>query len=237
MSTNLEALERVARRLGPLKDAVVFVGGAVTELLVTDPGAPEPRVTVDVDAVVDVTTRSEYYRLANALRAAGFSEDRSEDAPLCRWVVEGDKVDLMPPDQEILGFSNRWYSTALASASVIRLPQGTEVRVVTAPLFVATKLEAFAGRGRKDFAGSHDIEDFIAVVDGRPELVDEIRGAPVEVRSYIAERVGTYLSASAFLDAIPGHLPPDDANQRRAPLLIQRLTALAATEKSPSVIQ
>jgi hypothetical protein len=235
MSTNLEALERVAKRLGPLKDALVFVGGAVTEILVTDPGAPEPRITLDIDAVVEARTRREYYGFADKLRAAGFSEDRSEGAPLCRWVVDGVKVDLMPPDEEVLGFSNRWYSAALANASVICLQQGTKIRVVTAPYFVATKLEAFAGRGRNDFTASHDIEDIIAVVDGRPELVQEILSAPADVRRHVSEQIRSYLDTSAFLDAISGHLPPDDASQRRAPLVIQRLQALAAADKTPSI--
>jgi hypothetical protein len=205
----------------------------VTEILVTDPGAPEPRVTLDIDAVVEVTTRREYYGFADKLHAAGFSEDRSEGAPLCRWLVDGAKVDLMPPDEAVLGFSNRWYSVALANASVICLPHGTQVRVVTAPYFVATKLEAFAGRGRNDFTASHDIEDFIAVVDGRPELLQEIRSAPDDVRRYVSEQIRSYLDTSTFLDAIPGHLPPDDASQRRAPLLIQRLTALADASEAP----
>ena len=229
MSANLDTLERVALRLGPLNDEVVFVGGAVTELLVTDPGAPEPRMTGDIDAIVEVATRPQYYEFSAKLRAAGFSEDRSEDAPMCRWVVEGIKVDLMPLDEGILGFSNRWYSETIRSAVVRRLPGGTDIRVVTAPYFLATKLEAFAGRGAGDFAASHDLEDFIAVVDGRPELLDEVRNAPGDLRRYLSERIDRLLQADAFLDAVPGHLAPDEANQQRVPTVLESLRALAAT--------
>jgi hypothetical protein len=229
MSANLDTLERVARRLGPLKDAVVFVGGAVTELLVTDPGAPEPRMTGDVDAIVEVATRPEYYEFSAKLRAAGFSEDRSEGAPMCRWIVESVKVDLMPPDEEILGFSNRWYSETIRNAGVRRLPDGTDIRVVTAPYFLATKLEAFAGRGAGDYAASHDIEDIIAVIDGRPELLDEVRGAPGDLRQYLSERIALLLQTEAFLDAVPGHLAPDEANQQHAPIVLESLRSLAAT--------
>ncbi len=228
MSANLNMLERVARRLGPLKDDVVFVGGAVTELLVTDPGAPEPRPTGDIDAIIEVATRSGYYEFSVKLRAAGFSEDRSEGAPLCRWVVDGVKVDLMPPDEEILGFSNRWYSETMRNAVVRRLPGGTDVRLASAPYFLATKLEAFAGRGQGDFAASHDIEDFIAVVDGRPELVGEVRDATEDLKRYLAERVAHFLRTEAFLDSIPGHLPSDEASQERAPIVLERLNALSA---------
>jgi hypothetical protein len=33
--------------------------------------------------------------------------------------------------------------------------------MVTAPYFLATKIEAFYGRGKKDFLASHDMEDII----------------------------------------------------------------------------
>lgn len=226
MSANLDALERVAKRLGPLRDDVVFVGGAVTELLVTDPGAPQPRMTADIDGIVEVATAGEYYAFSDKLRAAGFALDRSEDAPVCRWVVDGIKVDLMPPDERIVGFANRWYVDTVRAAVMTRLPGGTEVRIVTAPYFLATKLEAFEGRGKGDYAASHDVEDFIAVVDGRPELCEEVMKAPLELRRYLSERVGGLLATGGFLDSIPGHLPPDDASQQRAPIVLERLRRL-----------
>src|ERR1700682_5225818 len=54
-------------------------------------------------------------------------------------------------------------------------PMIFEIRVVTAAFFVATKLEAFKGRGKGDFFGSRDLEDLISVVDGRATLVAEIQ--------------------------------------------------------------
>ena len=52
--------------------------------------------------------------------------------------------------------------------------------MVTAPVFLATKLEAFRGRGQGDFLFSHDLEDLMAVVDGRAALVEECRLSPPE---------------------------------------------------------
>jgi len=46
-------IEAVARALGPLVDEVVFVGGTIPALLITDPAAPRIRPTKDVDFVVD----------------------------------------------------------------------------------------------------------------------------------------------------------------------------------------
>lgn len=51
---------------------------------------------------------------------------------------------------------------------------------------MATKLEAFGGRGRGDFLGSHDLEDILTVFDGRAELPGEIAQAPANVRDHIA---------------------------------------------------
>jgi len=60
MNENIERLCLVARRLGPLRKQVVFLGGATTALLVTDPAAPAPRPTKDVDVIIEVGSRVEY---------------------------------------------------------------------------------------------------------------------------------------------------------------------------------
>lgn len=49
---NLAALRTIARALEPLADELVFVGGAVAGLLVTDPLAHAVRATDDVDDIV-----------------------------------------------------------------------------------------------------------------------------------------------------------------------------------------
>jgi hypothetical protein len=97
---------------------------------------------------------------------------------------------------------------------------------VTAPLFLATKLDAFSDRGHGDFLASHDLEDIITVVDGRPELVDEVHGGPPEVREYMRDRLANLLANEAFVTALPGHLPGDAGSQARLPLLLERLRSL-----------
>ena len=81
----------------------------MTSLLVTDEGAGVPRTTLDVDAIAEISFYAEYTVFGERLRALGLSEDTSEDAPLCRWVQSGTILDVMPLDEKILGFSNRWY--------------------------------------------------------------------------------------------------------------------------------
>src|SRR5215469_16664249 len=194
----------MARKLGPVLSEVAFVGGCATGLLVTDPAAAEPRVTYDVDVIVEVASYAEYARLSKRLRALGFSEDSSEGAPMCRWVCEGMKLDVMPTNEKILGFSNRWYATALRDAQELVI-EDLHMRVVTAPYFIGTKLEAFRGRGGGDFYASRDLEDIVAVVDGREHLLDEIKSAQSALRTYIAREFRKLLSTPQFVEALPGH--------------------------------
>lgn len=90
------------------------------------------------------------------------------------------------------------------------------------------KLEAFADRGKKDYLGSRDLEDVIAVADGRAELVGEIRAARNDVRSYIAMEIAKLCRAREFLDTLPGHLAPDSASQDRITAVLARLKEIAS---------
>jgi hypothetical protein len=195
-------------------------------LLVTDSGASGPRPTDDVDLIFDVPTRVAYYQLGEELRELGFQEAvADEDAPICRWIVDGVRTDIMPVDPSILGFTNVWYDGAEKWASVTTGPDG-DFRHLDGPHFCATKLEAFASRGAGDLY-HHDLEDFLAVVDGRVTLANEIERAPAELRNFIVAVVGDLFASERFLEALPGHLEGDDASQARLPLLIHRLRQIA----------
>ena len=124
----------------------------------------------------------------------------------------------MPVDEHILGFSNRWYPAAIETAQTINIA-GHDVRVVTPALFIATKLEAFHGRGGNDVIASHDLEDIMAVVDGRAEIVDDVAAAPTDVRDYIASELRALLDNRDFVEALGGFLLPDAASQGRRGLL------------------
>lgn len=222
-----EWVHTVAVRLGDLRDEVVFLGGATVGLLITDPAVAAVRPTKDVDVIVEVASWREYVPLQQRLRQKGFVEDTEEGAPLCRWTIEGIKVDVMPTSEEILGFTNRWYGPAMRNARSCQLTDTLSIRLVTAPYFVATKLEAFRGRGQGDYQLSHDLEDLVAVVDGRPEVVEEIAHAPVDLQDYLREGVGELVDDSSFLEALAGHLPGDAGSQQRLPILLDRIQLIA----------
>ena len=224
---NRQILEAAAKVLEPMLDEVVFVGGCVTGLLITDPAAEKVRPTTDVDVITEVSSYGEYGKLSERLREIGLVHDNSDGSPTCRWRYQALVIDVMPTDEKILGFASRWYTPAIASAQYVQLGD-TELQIIKPEYFVATKIEAFHGRGMGDYIGSHDLEDLMSVVDGRPELVDEIAGSAKDVRTHIATEIRGFLNSSAFRDALPGYLPPDDGSQARRAQLLERLERLTS---------
>jgi PilZ domain len=226
-SRNLELLTTAATRLEPLLDKLVFVGGCATEVLISDPAAADVRETYDVDVIVEIGSLLEYYEFGHRLQALGFSEDSSEEAPRCRWKHGQLKLDVMPTDERVLGLQSRWFKAAMESAEAIKLRNDLRIRIVKASYFIATKLDAFKDRGKNDYRGSHDLEDLIAVIDGRPALLEELRDSPVGLREYVSSEIGKLLQKTMFRDALPGYLLPDRISQARIGRLLTTLDEMS----------
>lgn len=146
---------------------------------------------------------------------------------LCRIGEESYKapsVNIDEPDPAAIPLIP--YPMAIDTAQHLDIA-GHRVRIVTPALFIATKLEAFHGRGGNDVFASHDLEDIITVVDGRPEIVDDVVTADPEVRAYISAEIGSLLKNPDFTEALAGFLLPDAASQARRAILEQRLVALS----------
>ena len=204
---------------------MVFAGGAATGLLVTDPAIPDVRPTIDVDVIVEVISHADYFRLQERLREKGFGESMEEEV-ICRWKYKEIILDVMPTDERILGFSNRWYAEAFRNAQDIVI-DGMTIKLIRAPYFLGTKLEAFSGRGKADYMASHDLEDLITVLDGRVEIVEEVQQSEEKIKRYLADQFKLLLEKDEFLDALPGHLPPDEASQQRLPIVENRMRQIA----------
>jgi len=215
----------VAPSLARLPWKVIYVGGSVTHLQLSDRTAMAPEGTDDVDIVVEITSPVVFrVDLAENLRAIGAREDTSEDAPLCRWILKGVTVDVLAPSAVPLGSTNSWYPLALETALTHILSDGTELLVIGPVAFVATKLEAFAGRGHGDCLSSKDVEDIIAVLDGRPEFPAELATANASVQAFIREGLRALLANPYFRYAVDGYLA---SQPRRAAIVLQRTEDLA----------
>ena len=113
---NLQLLEAAARVLEPMLGEVVFVGGCVTGLLITDPAAAGIRPTTDVDVIAEVFSYADTVNLSDRLRKLGLTQDTREGAPICRWRHGDLTIDVMPIDEGALGFANRWHRPAMEAA-------------------------------------------------------------------------------------------------------------------------
>lgn len=233
---SIALLELAAAALGPLTEELVFVGGATIALHLTDPAAPEPRPTIDVDVVVDAASRAALGAFESRLRGRAFREDQ-ESGVICRWRCDEPSLilDLMPTDPRALGFANQWYPEVVGNPRAVSLPSGARINVIRPELFLATKLAAFEDRGQGDVY-SRDFSDLVSVVDGREELEADVRGAKVEVRDYIADSLERLAASDRFLDGVYGGLSGDAASQARAQsIVLPRVESIvAAARSSPS---
>lgn len=221
-------LRTVATALGSdLRKRLVFVGGCTTALFITDKFTLEAvRATDDVDLIVDLAGYSEWAQLQEQLRQKGFSESPEDDV-LCRMRYSGLIVDFMPDDEKILGFSNRWYAEGIKTAQTCLLSDDLEIRYLTPALFVATKLEAYAGRGNNDLFTSRDMEDILLIVDGREELNDEIKQSGEEICNYIAERFTNILAHKDFDYFLQGNIKGPEG---RADIVRKRFVAISQNQ-------
>ncbi len=207
LSANIDMLQTVADGLGELKDEMVFVGGAVAELYAKYPEASDIRPTEDIDCVIELSSRMAHAKLEEDLRTKDFAHDTSEGAPVCRWIYRGIKVDVMPTDSDVLGFSNKWYPEGIKHKIEKVLPDGNKIFVFPPEYYLAAKFEAHKDRGGTDMRQSHDFEDIIYLFDNCPELPDNISNANTPVKTYLKEICRRLLQNTVLTEGIESALP------------------------------
>lgn len=180
---NLTRIKAVSNSLGPLKNDVVFVGGATVSLY-ADRATIETRPTEDVDIVVEIATLYEYTSLEEQLRKMGFQNDLT-GAFLGRFLISGLIVDVMPISEDVLGFSNVWYEGGFKNAINYNIDEFHVVKIFSAPYFIASKLQAFKNRGNNDGRLSTDFEDIVYVLENRSTIWREMKAADEGVRKFL----------------------------------------------------
>ncbi len=223
---NIGAMRTVANRLDRLDLKYAFVGGAIVQLLVDEPGLSPARPTDDVDVIIEILTSERYSDLEVRIRQLGFEHDTRENTPLCRWVLGALTVDIMPTEGANIGLNTTWFAEALATATELEVAH-TRLRLISPVAFIATKYVAFLDRGESDYYASHDLEDLITVIDGRANIVREIEDPPQSLRSYVVASIKALWETPSFQEALSGHLPADSASQARLPGLRGKLRDIA----------
>lgn len=218
---NLRILELAARKLGPLNDEVVYLGGCAVTLFITDP-LLDIRTTIDVDCIVDITSKTKYREFTKKLQEQGFRQSITESL-ICRWFYDDIKLDVMPTDDSILQFGSQWYKEAFETTVTYQLSNDIIIRAVAPPYLLATKIEAFYSRGNKDFLASHDLEDIINIISGRSEIIDEINAASKELKTHIKDFFESMMQNEEFLTALPGHINEGSMTEQRLKIVTNRI--------------
>lgn len=204
----------VAKSLEHLIKDVVFTGGAVVNLYSTDTAATDIRPTDDIDCVVKAVRRSDYNNFEEQLRKLGFVNDLSGKAPICRYICKGIKVDFIPTEEKILGFKNKWYAEGFDHAVDFEFEDGFIIKIFPPEYFLASKIDAFWDRGRKDMRLSTDFEDVVFMFNSRKELLSEIKNSSTNVLKYIIEKMNYFISHQDIEEGIIAVLPYGSGDER-----------------------
>lgn len=211
---SLNMIEVVARGLDDLKDRAVFVGGAVAGIYVDDPASEDARPTEDVDCVFQLATTGDYYALEEELRKRHFQNDTDSNV-ICRWKYQDITVDIMPDDDVILGFSNRWYKKGFSKKVKYNLPNGDYVYILPVSYYLATKLEAIASRGGDDLRCSHDFEDLIFVLNGCVAIEESLQHIEdEELQEYLQAKFKELIENPNIQECINCALPMNEEEGR-----------------------
>jgi hypothetical protein len=92
-------------------------------------------------------------------------------------------------------------------------------------------LEAFKDRGKNDFLLSHDLEDIISVIDGRPGIVDDVVGVSDELKKYLSAQFSSLMRDDLFLQALPGHLNYSNEFDERKKIVQSRINEIIDLER------
>lgn len=200
---HIDLITKVAGALGDLNDQVVYVGGAVVSLYVTDPAAPDVRPTDDVDIILEITSLGKLEVLREELNRKGFTQSADENV-MCRFRYEGIKVDVMSTQEVGWAPANPWFKPGFDHLEN-KTAGDFNLRVLSLPYFLASKLTAFRLRS-KDPRTSHDLEDVVYLLDNIDGLTDQLFSAPSDVKDFLHEEFSNMLNDGAIREAIMANL-------------------------------
>ncbi|HRF75642.1 MAG TPA: nucleotidyl transferase AbiEii/AbiGii toxin family protein [Chitinophagales bacterium] len=201
---NKVRIKAVATALDTLKEKVVFVGGATISLYPDQP-VFEVRPTDDVDVIIEILNYSDRTELEEKLRSIGFAHD-IESGVICRYRIQGIVVDIMPTNDSSIGFTNIWYPEGYKNAVNYKIDERCIVKILSAPYFIATKLEAYKNRGKDDGRTSKDFEDIIYVLENREVIWDEINNSTENLKNYLLTEFRNLLKNPNLFEWIDCHV-------------------------------
>jgi len=209
----------IAEALKSYNEKMVFVGGAVVSLYTDDDAAGEIRPTGDVDMTLNVVNLSDWVSIQEELGQLGFHPDPFGHA-ICSYKYKDIPVDIMAVEDGPLGPANKWYKIGFNDLWKVKVKAQT-ISILKAPCYLATKFEAFNGRG-KDYRTSHDMEDIIYILDNRINIVNEIKTAPEEIRNFIQSELKKMVDQALLNEVLEAHIHPLVIEVRH-PLVMEKI--------------
>ena len=196
----------VARALGELSGDVVFIGGAIAPLLQTDLVIPRVRPTDDVDAIVASTHYAGYSAMEVRIRALGFRTEIADQKHVHRWrAPDGTPFDLVPAGKHLGGTGGEWDEMAIETAVETEI-DGVTVRHASATGFLGLKWAAFWDRGVQDPFRSEDLEDILALLVSRNEIVREFQESSARLKDHIRSGLRWLRNSEDYEDLVAAHL-------------------------------
>jgi predicted nucleotidyltransferase len=219
---NIAVVAEVAEALKHIKQNMVFVGGAVVSLYTDDPAADEIRPTQDIDLTLNIINLSHWEKVQMQLGELGFHPDPFGHA-ICRYKYKDIPVDIMAAEDGPLGAANRWYKIGFENLGIAKA-KDQEIRILSAPCFLATKFEAFNNRG-SDYRTSHDMEDIVYVLDNRINIVEEIGDDDNRIANFIKEQLQIIISKGLMHEVLLAHIHPLMLDER-LPIVEDKITQI-----------
>ncbi len=219
---NIAVVAEVAQALKELKSQMVFIGGAVVSLYADDPVADEIRPTADIDMTINLMNFSNWAKMQERLAELGFYPDPFGHA-ICSYKYLDIPVDIMPAEDDPLGPSNKWYKIGFENLWRVKAKE-EEIQILSAPVYLATKFEAFNSRGG-DYRTSHDFEDIIYVLDNRLTIVHEVENAHIAIKEFLKSEIKKILHNRFLEEILNSHIHPLMQDER-TPIILEKLNQI-----------
>lgn len=210
---NLNIVERIAKQLGDLNDHVVYVGGAIVSLYVTDEAVEQPRPTTDIDISVQISTYAEMDQLRELLASKGIYPAQNETV-MYRYQFDEILIDFIPYEATPLGPTNSLLKPRFKVAEIVKIGEVT-IKILPVCFFIASKWEAFKSRCNNDPRFSHDFEDIIYVIDNNLDVVTDFKNSEQSVEAYLGIMSREILKHEYGDEIIECHLNPHTLKSRK----------------------
>lgn len=112
----------------------------------------------------------------------------------------------MPTNDPSIGFTNIWYPEGFKNAVNYEIDERSVVKILSAPYFIATKLEAHKDRGQNDGRTSQDFEDIIYVLENREAIWEEINNSGDNLKNYLLTEFRNLLKNPNIFEWIDCHV-------------------------------